>query len=292
MLSQSKSKYAYPLWWFGIKFSLAATLCIFIINIVINRNSLPFPTGICLYVDFSFLLYVPVKCLMVILLIIFVVLYILEKKMLLSLFMLSIFSILFFSIEESNGNTAENGILSLIFLSQFVTYFFINKPGEFNYKYYRVQFPAQVIAANYTLSALSKLNESGVSWFLSDSPKLSLEIMRFYYGEYISTGNALFAEQGNKIAQFMLDTPIVLSVLLGMTLLLELCSFVLIINSRLARRYAAALLFMHLGIYIVLKIFFPVFILPLIIIFFNPLYYFLNYCKVMPNAFCHIIQDK
>jgi hypothetical protein len=81
-----------------------------------------------------------------------------------------------------------------------------------------------------------------------------------------------FSAQGELIAAWIEHHAIFIQILLGISLMVELCSFVLTTNKKYAFFYSFLLLFMHIGIYIMLNITFPTVSNPLIIFFINPLY--------------------
>ena len=280
MWSKKMHKTDSDLWWLTYKISMVSIQCFLLIYILYTRTEQPFPSGICRYVDCSFFTREPFRIFTVLLLLVASAFYIREKGMLWSTLVLSVISIFLYSLEESNGNPAENGVLSLIFFTQFIAYLIKKINPAFNVSLYRLQFSAQAFAALYVLAAISKLNEAGLGWFLDDSPKFSLEILRIYYGKYVSTGDVAMLSRGNALADFIMTNLPLMKILLGTALLLEAGAFILAIYGRVSAYYAFLLLCMHVGIYIFMDISFPTVVLPLIVLFMNPLFWGLKMTRI------------
>jgi hypothetical protein len=179
--------------------------------------------------------------------------YISERFMPLTTLACALLSIFTFSLEESNGILNVYSLLSAIWLAQFVAYLVCIKSAQLNIINVRFSFTIQVIASAYTLSAISKLATSGVSWVFS-GPRMTLSILKSFTYEYITTGKYNALVIGNKMAKLVEENNTVVCTLLATTLLLEFFAWVACINKRVAFWYGLSLLIMHLFIYLIMNI--------------------------------------
>jgi len=257
--------------WFFMKFSVATLWLSAIFLIVRGFSSSPLPIGICTWFPCDFLLHFPFNKILLYSSVIIAYLYIFEIKVLWTSFIMFLISLLVFSIEESNGILERRGLLTFIFLAQFVAYFLHNKKNHFNLKKYRIQFSVQVIAAGYVLAGLSKLIHSGWNWVL-DGERITLQILKSHYYTYIDLGNESWLAKGYELVKFIEAHPYLLTFLLASSLLLELGAFLAIYSRRHAIMYGLLLLFMHIGIYWVMEIAIVSILFPMLIFMINPLY--------------------
>lgn len=179
--------------------------------------------------------------------------YIAERFMLLTTFACALLSVFTFSLEESNGILNVYSILSAIWFAQFFAYLVCRKSTQLNVMNIRFSFTVQVIASAYTLSALSKLAMSGISWIFS-GPRMTLSILKSFTYEYTTTGNYSALVTGSQMAKLVEENNAVVCVLLAITLLLELFAWAACIHKRIAFWYGLALLIMHLFIYFIMNI--------------------------------------
>ena len=191
--------------------------------------------------------------------------------MLYTTLLLFLLTLLVYSIEESNGLRDRRGILSLLFFAQFLAYLFQRLGTDTALEKNRIQFTAQFIAGAYLLAAISKLTASGLAW-ISDSPYVALQILKSFDYAYFDTGLKVHLAKGIQMSYFITTHTSLIKALFTSTLVLELFAFVIMFSKRLAFIYSILLLGMHLGILIVMDIFFPTISMPLIIILINPFY--------------------
>lgn len=231
------------------------------------------PIGICKIIPCDFFTNSWVSLFCVILILTFSIFYIFEKRMLLTTLIIFSMSLLFFTIEESNGIFERRGLYTFLFFAQFIAYLFTSlKLPVFNLEKYRIQFSVQVIAIGYTLSGLSKLYNSDIFW-ITDGTRMPLQILKSFYSNYTDNGETVFLNQGNEIAQFMDSHPYLIYFVLTTSLIFELGAFSVIFFSRkYILVYGILLYCMHLGIYAVMKIEILSIMLPMIILFINPLF--------------------
>ena len=259
-----------PLEWTSVKISISAIVCFFSIYILYYRTAQPFPSGICQYINCAYWTADAIRLPVSILLVLLSLMYIAEVQMIFSTLLLFVLAVFIFSLDESNGNPAENGILALVFFAQFVAYLQNKFNAQSNLSKNRMQFSAQFFSAAYTLSAISKLHVSGFAWFTDDAPKFALEVMRVFNSVYVTNGLNEYTDKGLSVASFIIAHPLFTKLILGGSLLLELCAFSLMLNKKTAFVYSFLLLAFHAGIFYTMNIFFPTITLPLIVFFFNP----------------------
>jgi hypothetical protein len=258
--------------WICLKVSMVMVTMLFLFYTLWTREGQPFPSGICTQIDCSYFATYPAKVIVGVLIVLAATLYITETSMTLALSILTFFAILILSLEESHANPAENGMISLIFFVQLIAYLLYLIFPSSHLGRNRVQFAVQIIAAAYTLSGISKLNASGAAWFTEDIPKFSLEILRVYYGKYATTGLLQDKLQAWTLADYVMSHRWSMIVILGGTVILELCAFIILLNRKAAFIYGILLLAMHAGIYFFMNITFPTIMLPMLVFTINPLY--------------------
>ena len=158
------------------------------INIIyLKYNSVPKPARIFTFFSFSYSQHW-VKYLFISFGIGLSILYFLEIKMSATVFLLFIFSVFSFSLEEWNGVLNIYSLLSFLFIAKFIAYILPYFNKIFNPEKYRIEFSVQAICAAYTLSALSKITVSGISWIYSGK-FMALQILKSYQYKFVSNGN-------------------------------------------------------------------------------------------------------
>lgn len=257
--------------WFCSKLTLTVFVAPGMVFPLYYRSNTPYPNGLCELLNCNLAFVPAIRLVLACGIALAFVLYLLEKKMLCATLLLFALSILVYSIEESNGLRDRRGIQSMIFLAQFLAYFLQKTGKDANVERNRIQFTLQFIAAAYLLAALSKLNTSGLSW-ITDAPYVALQVIKSFDYAYFDTGLHQPLLKGTSMATFITHNPLLIEVIFGTALVLELCSFILLFRKTVAFAYALLLLCMHIGILLVMDIFFPTISVPLVIIIINPLY--------------------
>lgn len=243
--------------------------------VLINTSNIIMPTSICKFIDCSVFISLASKITIIVVTSFFVILYILEKKMLLVTAVLSILSVLIFTMEDSQGIYNRNDILSGILIAQFLAYFvyFIRKSKEQLSKQ-RIFFSQQMIVAIYFLSGISKIISSGFLWF-RNTEHFAVQVQKANMNKYIDFKDNFYIAKAENMTSFVLSNPNMTSTLLLFTLLIELFVVVtLFINKKWMVYYGILLLLLHLGIWL----FMSIVITPIIVVnlvFFINIFYFL-----------------
>jgi hypothetical protein len=257
--------------WKCMKIFFAYQFFLFSNYILYKFNSIPYPVGIYRLVGHSYFPDHTIKICISVFVVILLALYIADIKMIVCTLLLFVISVLIFSIGESNGMWGRNGLLSIIFMAQFIAYIFHYYGIGRSLNRNRVQFSLQAIAAVYTLAAISKINTSGINWLI-DSPNLALQVLKSFSYEYVTTGDVSYQVAGLSKANWIIQHPLLTKILLGGSLLLEAFSFLILINKKWAFFYGLLLLSMHVGIKVFLDLFFPCISMPMVAFCINPLY--------------------
>lgn len=266
-----------------MKLLLAYVWLSFLQPVLHYYHEVPMPAGVCAYLPCDFFGYAWVRGLLWYLALVLVVLYIFEFRMRITLFLMALLSLFAFSLEESNGIYNRTAILSALMLAQFLAYVFRRAKGVDP-----VSFSRQIIAAAYTLACLSKLRQSGFTWAW-DAPNLLLQIRKGAYYAYFDGGNTTQLQLAQDMGEFFAAWPALLYGGLLLAFLLELFSFVILINARTAFWYGILLLFMHLGIYLVMDIIIYPIVYPMLVVLLNPLY---TLTRLMPATWRAHLGEK
>lgn len=242
------------------------------VSIIINSfQTVPIPQGICEIVLCEILLTGYFKMIMIVLISITSIFYVLEIKQIYTCLILFTLSTLLFTIEESNGILNRNSIFTFVFFAQFLAYLLYKRDLKSNLRKNRIQFSVQVIAAGYTLSALSKLFTSGISW-IQDGRQITLQILKSHYYSYFDNQNIAMLEKGSEMVYFIENHYIMIQILLGSSLVLEFFSLIAITSKKNALIYGLLLTSMHIGIYYVMDILISGIVYPMVLFMVNPYY--------------------
>lgn len=231
----------------------------------VNKGICMLANGFC-----AFLIDAKVKMLIRMSFIVLGVFYILEKQMKIVLFLLFMLTLYVFSAHESYGVQSRTGIIPLVFLAQFIAYLKLPVFKNAILEKTRIFYSIQVIAASYTLSALSKLKTSGFSWFI-DSKYMVLQMLKSNQMKYFD-GVIEESELMDYKMNWVLEYPVFFSIMLLAALLIELTCALALINNKTKILYGILLLAMHIGIAFLFKIVIFSFVSLVLIFFLNPLY--------------------
>ena len=257
--------------WTFIK-TILIVLWVKLASIVLNSfQTIPIPLGVCKLFPCELFLDGYTKYALILVIIIASLFYILEIKQMYTCLVIFIISTLLFTIEESNGILNRNSLFTFVFFAQFLAYLLYHYDSKSNIKKNRIQFSVQVIAAGYTLSALSKLFHSGIFW-IHDGKRITLQILKSFYTVYVTDGDTKWVSKAENMVAFIENHPLIVSFLLGTSLFLELFALLSIKNKKSALVYGLLLILMHLGIYIVMDIAIVSILIPMLLFMVNPLY--------------------
>jgi len=199
--------------------------------------------------------------------------YITEKHIWWSLLGLSLISLFAFSLEDSNSDFNRNTMITGIFFAQFFAYSIKKIYLDFDIEKYRIQFSVQLISISYTISAISKLNTSGLNW-ITDGLLMPLQIMKTNYFGFVNDGNIAHITNARQIINLLDKYSFGVMFVLAFTLIIELFAVVSIINKKYAFVYGILLVFMHIGIYLVLDVAIGGTYIPMLIFMVNPMFLF------------------
>ena len=257
--------------WFCMKLALLILWAPIILDIIRKYSDAPLKIGVCSIFPCNFLIADGMESFMLVLVFLTSILYLFEIKMALSTAVMFVVSLVVFSIEESNGVLERRGLLTFIFFAQFIAYVFSEKKRSQRLSKNRVQFSIQVIAIGYTLSALSKLLNSGWHWVL-DGKNMALQILKSFHYQYVDAGNIEFLSQGTRMADSFGNNEYLIYICLSFALLLESFALISVFNKKTAFIYGILLLMMHWGIEEVMAINITAIVYPMIIFMLNPIY--------------------
>lgn len=259
--------------WLCVKVALAGIFCSLLSKTLFRYSGIPYPVGLYSLFEGNFLHNPVVKTGFLFFVIVLLVLYLSERKMVWVTALLFVSGVLVFSVEESNGIWGRAGLLSLVFFAQFAAYFFHTCDKTSNLNYNRIQFSLQFVAAVYTLSAISKLYNSGIDWVI-DSPSIALQAQKDYEYAFVTYGDITYREKGIHAAGWVMQHPLVIKLLVCGALLLEAFSGLMLINRKSAFMTGLLLLCMHIGIFQLLNISFMTISVPMAVFCLNPLFLF------------------
>jgi hypothetical protein len=230
-----------------------------IVKILLLPIQINFPKSVCLLINCTHFLIPISKSLLILFAIIASVLFVFEKFMVFTLGILSLISILVFSINTSIGYDNAINFSSAILISQLIAYILFKVDKEEKKLWLnRIHFPVQIIVASYFLAALSKIQHGGFSWFLQNEGFV-IQVKKSLLQEYYTSGNLKILEKIDFLTSFFTAFPLLVNVLLLFAFLLEFFGFIILFKKEAKVIYGFLLLLMHLGIYYVMGIeYFPI----------------------------------
>lgn len=271
-----------PQEWLFIKIPFISIFLLFIAKTILLSKPANYPLGFCKLIDCNIFLFKPVAIIILFIAIIFSILYLFEKVMLLSLTILFITSLLVFTISDSTGIFARTDVLTMVLFAQLIAYlyaYFSKNAKTYLYKN-RIQFPIQVIAAGYTLSALSKLINSGILWSFNYRG-LAIQAKKAIGYKYLFDGSEVLLQKMETFPNFIISHPVLIIFILTLSVLFELFAGIAVFKKKYAFYWGLLLMCMHLGIYFFMNVMILPVIISMIAFFINPLYILYKY--LIPN---------
>ena len=241
--------------WFVAKLCTAILWLFPVVTVVYKYKAQPFPDSICRLVNCSVITQQPYVYLATGMAVILAILYVFEKWMPFTLFLISVLSIVVFSLESSNGTHASrNELLCMVFIAQLIAYIRYNFSGQKTKSAtspfaIAMFYSIQVIAAAYVITAITKLNTSGFNWVLN-APSFAVRVIRPYNSMAIDFNNPALIEKGHHIANVILQHSALIKFLFALVFATELFAFISVFSKRNAKYYSILLLLLHLGIFI------------------------------------------
>ena len=265
---ENSSKY-----WVCIKVSFLYYWLTRVVSVVLfQSNTVDTPIGIYEFVHYGFLFTGAFKYISLAIILMISFLYITERYMKWALLIMSVFSVLLITYHESQGVFLRNTAYSMILIVQFLAYLIKDISPGFNLKTYRIQFPVQIIAANYFLAALSKLQASGLSW-ITEGKYFSLQVLKGFYYRYFDTGDIMYKQLAWEKTDWFLSHLDIITFLLAFSLFLEFFSWVALLGRKYRIAMGFMLVGMHLGIKWGMNIVIGAMVANMVIFYLNPLYY-------------------
>lgn len=230
-----------------------------------NYYGQPFPEGISRLYDFSILIQKPYAYIILCIAAVLVLLYIMERYMIPVLLSISIISMAILSVERSHGVSSRDELCSLVFIAQaiaYIRYALANQEFRAVNKVYSIAifYTIQVIAAAYTISAISKLQAAGIHW-VTQSPNIVLALYKLKGQIAIEFGWPRAIAHIDSVINFITAHPLVTRILFSGAICIELFSFTAMLSRKHARCYGWLLIMLHIGIATVTIIFIPTFII-------------------------------
>ncbi len=268
--------------WTLMKSSFSLIWLLSFLLIISRYNYAPTPESIFKLLPGGFYLCFNAKIFLLITNLLLIYFYIIEKHIWWSLMGLSLISLFAFSLEDSNSDFNRNTMITGVFFAQFIAYSIKKKYIDFDVDKYRIQFSVQLISISYTISAIAKLNTSGLKW-ITDGLLMPLQIMKTNYFGFVNDGNLEHITNANHIINLVDKYSLGVMFVLAFTLIIELFAVISIINKKYAFVYGLLLVFMHIGFYLVLDVAIAGTYIPMLIFMINPVFIFWIILKALKN---------
>ena len=228
----------------------------------------PCDTGLCRFLNCGFFTTAPVACFMAAFMLVLAALYLFERYMALTTFLMALTGTIVFTVATANGNSMHMEIVTMVLFAQGIAYtqYYFARPA------FKAATPVhnlvmlysvQIIVAGYVISGITKLNTSGLAW-VAQAPDIALQVIKASSSRAIDFNMPALISNGKAIAMAILHYPLAIQVALGTTLAIELFAFTAMAGRAFCRKYSYAILTMHLFILLVMNIAIPAFIIMVI----------------------------
>lgn len=250
--------------WRATKWAFMALFLLAFFIVSNHYDSQPFPEGICQWFECVGVLKWPMSILYYGAVVLAAVMYLLERHMLLSTAVLTVGSILCFSIERSNGIYHREELFSLVLFMQTASYAryamashdFRKRTQPWNLAMFG---SVAIISAAYVMAGVSKLMTSGLYWVI-DSPKVVLKVMDSFEHKYIDNGWEPMLAHGQRMADLIQWSPLAVQIAFAFALIVELSAFLAVRSRKTAVKLGLLILLLHLGMFLLLHVKLVVFI--------------------------------
>ncbi len=213
--------------------------------------------SICAFFDCNIILLGAVKVVLFTAMAVFSFMYIMEKQMLLSLFVLCASSVLIYSAGESNGIAGRCEILSAVLIAQFIAYAKYKKTGNaVALSQDRIQYSVQIIAAAYLLAAVSKLRGGGLGWIFQNK-QLAIHAKSGFLRPGVHYGTQALQHYADSIFSLFWNHPGLTAVLLALALIIEASAVICLLGKKATQVYGLLLFVFHLSMFILMFVFVP-----------------------------------
>jgi hypothetical protein len=229
----------------------------------------PFPEGICKFLNCSFFSNQPTSIIVLLFSVVACVGYIFNRYTLVSLIYMTICSLIFLSLERSNGIYDRQELWTMIFGAQLY--------GIIRYKWKKdffkthsisehdiaIFYSIQMIAVAYTIAGITKLQTSGIYWVI-DSPNVVLQLKKITEQINIEFGFKQLQQYSLLIQKTL--SPLVIQILFFISLLIEVFAFLMCYSRKFSYYYGWLLFMLHMGIFMMMFVIIPIYLF--VILFF------------------------
>ena len=238
--------------WQWMKYSLSFIWIASIAKILLLQQTISYPRSIWRWINHDWIQLPLVKVMVFIAAAFALWQYIREKDMKRSLTVITLVSILVFSLSDSYGYFDRYDLMSCVWIAQWVAYVLLS-PEKHDIPQMRIQFSVQAVVDVYFLAGINKLVSSGWTWGLS-TEAFALQVMKGNMVDYAQDGSIGALHSATYLSQIVLSYPVLFSALLSLSLFLELACVVVLFSKKLRIIFGLCFLGMHIGIAIFLKI--------------------------------------
>jgi hypothetical protein len=159
------------------------------------------------------------------------------------------------ALRNSAGNISHHlQIAAMVLLAQWGVYVFAAlRRRTLEAACWAVRATLIVIAASYVASGIVKLKASRLQW-IANTPAMGVHTMKTNLAQHYSDGKPVREFETEVLPVWLGEHPNVTRLIFAPGLFLELGAVLLLFNKRLTRAYGLALIALHLGISLLLKI--------------------------------------
>ena len=252
-------------------YARAITGIFWLIFIVADINA-PHPEacdiGLCHFLNCLFFATPPVSYVVIAIATLLTGMYIAEKKIALTTFLMALTGCIVFPIATANGNGMRMEVVTVVLIAQFIAYTqyqysdlsFKNATRARNLAMF---YSIQVIAACYVVAAISKLHITGIAW-VAQAPNIAIRVIKASSSRALDYNMPVFKHSGQVVAAAITQHPFIIQTAFGLALAIEFFAFIALASRSFCRKYSYLILTMHLFILLMMNILIPAFVVMVI----------------------------
>ncbi len=230
----------------------------FVLQELAGHHTAPTPVGICQCLNCNAIISAPYSYLIAGAAIILSLLYIWEKYMPITLCLLAITGMIVFSVAISDGSRPRFEILSMVLIVQLIAYVQYRLSGAkfkaaTSARNVAMFYSIQIIASCYMISAIRKVQVSGLSWIVN-APNVAIKVIASFTARGLDFNMHGLIPLGQGIAGFVINHPLLIQFGFAGTFVIEFFALIATIGRKQARYYGFLLLLMHFFILLVMGI--------------------------------------
>jgi hypothetical protein len=241
---------------------------VFIIVDIRALHPEPCDIGICHFFNCLFFTTQPVSYLVIGISVLLTGMYLFEKRMVLTTFLMSLTGCIVFSVATANGNDMRMEVVTIVLIAQCIAFIQYRYAGSAfkdatPARNLAMLYSIQVVAACYVIAAISKLHITGIGW-VAQAPNIAIRVIKASSSRALDYNFPAVMHTGQRVAEAIIRHPFIIQMAFGFSLVVEFFAFSALASRSFCRKYSYLILIMHLFILLFMDILIPAFVVMVI----------------------------